>query len=41
LAWQRWLAEHSGERAAPPAMGAPKKGYEPLAAAPGTYVLAR
>ena len=41
LAWQRWLVEHSGEQVAPPAMGAPGKGYAPLAAAPGTYVLAR
>jgi polyhydroxyalkanoate synthase len=33
----RWLEARSGEWTAPPAMGAP--GYEPLAEAPGTYVL--
>jgi len=40
-AWQRWLAGHSGAPVAPPPMGAPEKGYAPLAPAPGTYVLAR
>lgn len=40
-AGQRWLAEHSGEPVAPPAMGAPEKGYRPLDPAPGTYVLER
>jgi len=40
LEWQRWLAAHSGKRAAPPAMGAPARGYVPLADAPGEYVLA-
>ena len=39
--WQRWLVEHSGEPDSPPSMGAPEKGYGALAAAPGTYVLAR
>lgn len=37
--WQRWLAAHSSGRAGPPAMGAPQRGYAPLADAPGTYVL--
>jgi polyhydroxyalkanoate synthase len=41
LEWQRWLVEHSSEPDAPPSMGAPEKGYGALAAAPGTYVLAR
>ncbi len=36
--WQAWLAEHSGDRVSPPAMGAPEKGYEPLLDAPGSYV---
>jgi len=40
--WANWLAEHSSKtRAAPPPMGAPKKGYKPIANAPGTYVLER
>jgi polyhydroxyalkanoate synthase len=38
--WQRWLAAHSEKRVAPPAMGAPARGYLPLADAPGEYVLA-
>ena len=37
--WDIWLANHSGERVAPPPMGASEKGYLPLEAAPGTYVL--
>jgi polyhydroxyalkanoate synthase len=37
--WQRWLAAHSSGRAGPPAMGAPQRGYAPLADAPGQYVL--
>lgn len=40
-AWQQWLVNHSGERAAAPKMGAPSKGYKPLADAPGTYVRER
>jgi polyhydroxyalkanoate synthase len=36
-AWERWLAERSGEPVAPPAMGA--RGYPPSVAAPGTYIL--
>lgn len=40
-AWQAWLVRHSGEREAPPGMGAPAGGYPPLEDAPGTYVLQR
>jgi len=39
-AWQHWLAARSGERVAPPPLGAPGKGYGVLADAPGRYVLA-
>jgi polyhydroxyalkanoate synthase len=38
-AWQAWLAEHSGERVAPPRTGAPDDGYPVLEDAPGGYVL--
>jgi polyhydroxyalkanoate synthase len=34
-----WLRARSGEPGAPPRVGAPEKGYTPLADAPGTYVL--
>ena len=37
--WQGWLKRHSGDLVDPPPMGAPKKGYKPVCAAPGTYVL--
>jgi polyhydroxyalkanoate synthase len=37
--WQQWLAERSGPRAAPPAMGAPGAGLPVLGPAPGNYVL--
>jgi len=37
-AWESWLAARSGEQLAPPGMGAPEKGYNPLEQAPGTYV---
>jgi len=37
--WQRWLAARSTGRVRPPAMGAPGRGYAPLADAPGQYVL--
>ena len=38
-AWEGWLREHSGSRVAPPAMGGNEAPYQPLADAPGTYVL--
>lgn len=37
--WDAWLASHSGERVAPPKMGASEQGYAPLEAAPGIYVV--
>ncbi len=37
--WQAWLAERSGEKVEPPAMGAADKGYPLLMDAPGSYVL--
>ena len=37
--WAAWLSAQSGDWTAPPAMGAPDKGYRPLADAPGVYVL--
>jgi polyhydroxyalkanoate synthase len=38
-AWEDWLvAAGSGERTAPPPMGAPERNLAPLEAAPGTYV---
>ncbi|OPY07857.1 MAG: Poly-beta-hydroxybutyrate polymerase [Syntrophaceae bacterium PtaB.Bin038] len=36
--WFAWLAGESGERTAPPPMGAPEQGYRPLCDAPGSYV---
>jgi polyhydroxyalkanoate synthase len=36
--WRTWLEAHSGERAAPPSLGAPDRGYPPLGPAPGAYV---
>lgn len=39
-AWEKWLVTNSsGERIAPPDMGAPDNGYPPVADAPGLYVL--
>jgi len=37
-AWAEWLECDSTGQSLPPASGAPKKGYTPLADAPGTYV---
>jgi polyhydroxyalkanoate synthase len=37
--WQRWLAECSGRKVAPPPMGAPAQGYAVIGNAPGSYVL--
>jgi polyhydroxyalkanoate synthase len=40
--WQQWLSAHSGEqKAAPPSVGNPAKGYSVLGDAPGEYVLQR
>ena len=39
--WTGWLDRQSGTAKAPPPMGAPEKGYPPLADAPGSYVFAR
>jgi len=39
-AWEQWLSDRSTKEVAPPPMGNPKRGLFPLAAAPGTYVLA-
>jgi polyhydroxyalkanoate synthase len=39
--WQKWLADHSGEKVPPPPMGQPQKGYRILRDAPGVYVLGR
>jgi len=38
-AWQKWVAEHSSRKVAPPKVGAP--GYKPIGDAPGEYVLQR
>jgi len=38
-AFEKWLARHSTEKIAPPAMGCEKKGFAPLEEAPGSYVL--
>ena len=40
-AWQRWLAQRSGRRVAPPSLGSPELGHPPIADAPGEYVLER
>jgi polyhydroxyalkanoate synthase len=38
-AWAAWLTRHSAaDRVAPPAMGAPDKGYPTITPAPGVYV---
>jgi polyhydroxyalkanoate synthase len=36
--WVDWLSARSGGMAPPPAIGAPARGYVPVAPAPGTYV---
>ncbi|WJS98176.1 PHA/PHB synthase family protein [Novosphingobium humi] len=38
-AWGAWLDARSGAAVAPPPMGAPDKGYAPIADAPGLYIL--
>jgi polyhydroxyalkanoate synthase len=38
-AWQAWLAERSGQRGRPPAIG--NRDFVPMENAPGTYVLMR
>jgi len=40
-AWDEWLRARSSHRHEPPSLGAPEAGFEPLEAAPGTYVLQR
>jgi polyhydroxyalkanoate synthase len=40
-AWTAWLAARSGRPVKPPPLGAPQRGFAPLGAAPGQYVLAR
>lgn len=40
-AWEAWLAQRSGEKVAPPSLGAPESGYQPRRDAPGIYVLQR
>lgn len=37
-AWQHWLADHSGKRGGPPALGNAEAGYPPIGDAPGAYV---
>jgi polyhydroxyalkanoate synthase subunit PhaC len=37
--WRDWLDRQSSKKTALPSIGAPEKGYAPLADAPGTYVL--
>jgi polyhydroxyalkanoate synthase len=38
-AWEAWLRKRSGNKAAPPHIGAPRKGYAPIDDAPGIYVM--
>ncbi len=40
-ALHRWLAQHSGGKGKPPALGAPRKGYPVIEEAPGQYVRQR
>lgn len=37
--WATWLSERSGNWTSPPSMGAPNRGYRPVADAPGVYVM--
>jgi polyhydroxyalkanoate synthase len=37
--WGDWLAARSGEPVSPPPIGAPDRGYTPIADAPGHYVM--
>src|SRR5581483_1823513 len=40
--WREWLVSHSApQRVQPPPMGAPMKGFAPIADVPGTYVFQR
>ena len=39
IAWRDWLSARSGDPVPPPPMGAPDRGYAPIADAPGQYVL--
>jgi len=39
LEWVGWLSARSGKAVAAPSMGAPDKGFVPIAAAPGAYIL--
>ena len=41
LIWADWLANNASDQVAPPASGAKNKGYPPLEAAPGRYILER
>ena len=40
-AWAKWLEAWSGDLRPPPQLGAPEKGYAPIADAPGSYVFER
>jgi polyhydroxyalkanoate synthase subunit PhaC len=40
-AWEAWLAQRSGEKVAPPSLGALESGCRPRRDAPGMYVLQR
>ena len=40
-AWEAWLAQRSGEKVAPPSLGALESGCCPRRDAPGMYVLQR
>jgi len=40
-AWEVWLSQRSGEKVAPPPLGARESGYRPRRDAPGIYVMQR